>query len=146
VHELDPFDEVHHEARRRGAKIVVIDPIFTQTAAKADEYWEIKPGMDGALALGMARHLLDLKMEDQTWLDENAEGYSEFASYLRREITVDWAAEQSGIPAERIKQITRICLCQTRHHLGWLRFAAPCQRRRKRPRDRCLRSHDWQHW
>jgi anaerobic selenocysteine-containing dehydrogenase len=95
-----------YEARRRGAKILVIDPVFTQTAAKADEYWEIKPGADGALALGMARHLLDMKLEDKAWLEENAEGYSEFASYLRREITVDWAAEQSGIPAERIKRIT----------------------------------------
>lgn len=95
-----------NEAKRRGAKVVVIDPIFTQTAAKADEYWQIKPGGDGALALGMARHLLDKKLEDKAWLEENAEGYSEFASYLRREITLDWAAEQSGIPVENIKQIT----------------------------------------
>ena len=85
---------------------MVIDPVFTQTAAKADEYWQIKPGGDGALSLGMARHLLDKKLEDKAWLEENAEGYSEFASYLRREVTVDWAAEQSGIPAESIKQIT----------------------------------------
>jgi anaerobic selenocysteine-containing dehydrogenase len=95
-----------NEAKRRGAKVVVIDPVFTQTAAKADEYWQIKPGGDGALALGMARHLIDKKLVDQAWLDEYSEGYSEFASYLRREITVDWAAEQSGIPAERIMQIT----------------------------------------
>lgn len=95
-----------YEAKRRGAKVVVIDPVFTQTAAKADEYWQIKPGGDGALALGMARHLMDMNLVDRAWLDEFAEGYPEFASYLRREITVDWAAEQSGIPAERIKQIT----------------------------------------
>lgn len=95
------------EAKKRGAKILVIDPIFTQTAAKADEYWEIKPGMDGALALGMARHMLDLGLEDKTWLSENAAGYEEFKAYLLKEITVDWAAEQSGIPAERIKQITQ---------------------------------------
>lgn len=95
-----------YEAKRRGAKVLVIDPVFTQTAAKADEYWQVKPGGDGALALGMIRHLIDKQLVDQAWLDEFSEGYSEFASYVRKEITVDWAAEQSGIPAERIKQIT----------------------------------------
>ena len=94
------------EARRRGAKIVVIDPIFTQTAAKADEYWEIKPGMDGALALGMARHLLDIGKEDKDWLGANATGYEELKTYLLNEVTVEWAAQQSGIPAERIMAIT----------------------------------------
>ncbi len=95
-----------YEAKKRGAKVLVIDPLFTQTAAKADEYWQVKPGGDGALALGMARHLLDKKLEDKAWLDENGEGFSEFASYLRKEITVEWAAEVSGISAERIMQIT----------------------------------------
>lgn len=88
------------EAQARGAKVVVIDPVFTQTAAKADEYWEVKPGSDGALALGMARHLIDKGMVDQTWLKQNALGYDEFEKYIKDTITVEWAAEQSGLPAE----------------------------------------------
>lgn len=95
-----------NEARQRGAKVLVIDPVFTQTAAKADEYWEIKTGTDGALALGMARHLLDIGKEDAAWLATHAKGFPEFADYLRKDITVEWAAEQTGIPASRIRRIT----------------------------------------
>ncbi len=91
-----------YEARKRGAKIVVIDPILTQTAAKADEFLQIKAGTDGALALGMARHLLDKGLVDADFVQNYAIGFEEFATYLRENITVDWAAEITGIPAERI--------------------------------------------
>ena len=57
-----------YEAKRRGAKILCIDPVLTQTAAKADEYWQIKASEDGALALGMARHILDKGLVDEDWL------------------------------------------------------------------------------
>ncbi|MFW6005394.1 MAG: molybdopterin-containing oxidoreductase family protein, partial [Desulfonatronovibrionaceae bacterium] len=94
-----------YEARKRGAKVVCIDPVFTQTAAKADVYWQVETSMDGALALGMARHILDKDLYDRQWVLSNSLGFEEFADYLRREITVEWAARKSGIPAE---QITRV--------------------------------------
>lgn len=94
-----------YEARKRGAKVVVIDPILTQTAAKADEFLQIKAGTDGALALGMARHLLDLGLVDNDFVQNHAVGYEEFAAYLRANVTVEWAAELTSIPAERIRAI-----------------------------------------
>lgn len=94
-----------YAAQERGAKVVCIDPVFTQTAAKADVYWEVETSMDGALALGMARHILDRELYDRDWVANNSLGFEDFAAYLRREVTVDWAAEQSGIPAD---QITRV--------------------------------------
>ncbi|TVM32468.1 molybdopterin-dependent oxidoreductase [Oceanidesulfovibrio marinus] len=94
-----------YAARDRGAKIVAIDPVMTQTAAKADEYWQVKTSADGALALGMARHILDQGLVDRDWVDNNSVGFEEFASYLRNNVTVDWAAELSGVPAERIKAV-----------------------------------------
>lgn len=48
-----------YQAREKGAKVVVIDPLLSQTAAKADLYLRVRHGSDGALALGMARHLVD---------------------------------------------------------------------------------------
>lgn len=93
------------EAQSRGAKVVVIDPVFTQTAAKGDEYWEVKPGSDGALALGMARHLIDKGLVDQEWVKQNSLGYDEFEKYLKDKVTVEWAAEQSGLPAEAITRV-----------------------------------------
>jgi anaerobic selenocysteine-containing dehydrogenase len=91
-----------YAAREAGAKIVVIDPVFTQTAAKGDEYWQVATGTDGALALGMCRHILDREMYDKDWVAANSLGFEEFADYLRSHVTVDWAAKLSGLPAERI--------------------------------------------
>ena len=93
------------EAKQRGAKVVVIDPVFTQTAAKGDEYWQVATGSDGALALGMARHLVDMDLVDREWVTKNGHGYDEFEAYLKENVTVEWAAEVSGIPAETIKAV-----------------------------------------
>lgn len=88
------------EAQRRGAKVVVIDPIFTQTAAKADEFWEVKTSGDGALAMGMARYLLDNDLVDRDWINANSVGFAEYEAYLKKNVTLEWAAEESGIPVE----------------------------------------------
>ncbi|TKI08529.1 molybdopterin-dependent oxidoreductase [Martelella alba] len=95
-----------YQAREQGAKVVVIDPLFTQTAAKADWYLRVRPASDGALALGMARHLLDKGLTDDTFVTQYAYGFAEFAQYLRDNITVEWAAEQCGLPAQTIRQLT----------------------------------------
>lgn len=94
-----------YAARERGAKIVVIDPILTQTAARADEFWQVRTGEDGALALGMARHILDRGLVNQEFVTEHAVGFADFAAYLRKHVTVEWAAERSGIPAAAIRAV-----------------------------------------
>ena len=95
-----------YEAKKRGAKVLVIDPVLTQTAAKADTYWKVRPGTDGALALGMARHLLDSGLVDQDFVQSHAKGFEDFADYLRREVTVEWASGICGIPAEEIRRVS----------------------------------------
>ncbi|MEQ4511963.1 MAG: molybdopterin-dependent oxidoreductase [Dickeya sp.] len=94
-----------YQARERGAKVVVIDPILTQTAAKADLYLRIRPASDGALALGMARHLLDNGLVDNEFVTQYSLGFPEFAQYLRENVTVEWASEQCGLPAQTIRQL-----------------------------------------
>jgi anaerobic selenocysteine-containing dehydrogenase len=94
-----------NKARENGAKLVVIDPICTATASKADIYIQIKTATDGALALGMARHILDNNLHDKQWLDKNAHGFDDWADYLRKNVTVEWAAKETGISASTIKQL-----------------------------------------
>ncbi len=89
-------------AKERGAKVLAIDPVLTQTAAKADEFWQVKTSTDGALALGMARHILDQGLVDRDWVANHSLGFEEFAAYLRSQVSVDWAARESGIPVERL--------------------------------------------
>jgi anaerobic selenocysteine-containing dehydrogenase len=91
-----------YDAQAAGAKLVVIDPVLTQTAAKADEYIQVKTGQDGALALGMCRHILDRGLYDRSWVEAHSIGFAEFADYLRSTVSVEWAAKTSGVPAARI--------------------------------------------
>lgn len=94
-----------YQAREKGAKVVVIDPLLSQTAAKADLYLRVRPGSDGALALGMARHLVDKGLVDQDFVNNDAHGYPEFEAYLRNHVTVEWASEICGLSADVIRQL-----------------------------------------
>lgn len=93
------------EAQRRGAKVVVIDPVFTQTAAKGDVFWQPKTSSDGALALGMAKHIVDKGLVNEDFVNQHSVGFDEFVDYLNVNVTVEWAAEQSGIPAQEIMEV-----------------------------------------
>lgn len=56
------------DARENGAKLVVIDPRFTTTASKADEYISIRPGTDAALALGVTKLILERGLQDSDFV------------------------------------------------------------------------------
>ena len=106
------FNAVHsmnfvEMAKDNGAKVVAIDPILTNTAGKADEYVQIKTSTDGALALGMAKYILDERLYDLPWLQANAKGYREFFSYLENNITVEWASEKTGVAVDVIEKLAR---------------------------------------
>lgn len=103
VHSI-PFIE---KARERGTKLVIIDPILTSTASKADLYIQIKPSTDGALALGMARYILDNNWVDWDYARANSVGFDEWIDYLKKNVTLDWAAEKTGVPVDIIQEIAR---------------------------------------
>lgn len=62
------------KAKEQGARVVVIDPRFTTTASKADEYVPIKPGTDAALALGMTNVILDKGLLDTSFIIDHTVG------------------------------------------------------------------------
>jgi len=61
-------------AQERGARVVVIDPRFTPTAAKADEYIPIRPGTDAALALGLINLIISRGLEDKAFVCRHTVG------------------------------------------------------------------------
>ena len=72
------------EAHRRGAKIVVIDPRKTLLAKYPDSEWiPIRPGTDGALALGLCNILIQEELYDETFAKEWSVGFEEFSSYVQ---------------------------------------------------------------
>ena len=63
------------EARRKGAKLVVIDPYRTRTAACADWYLPINPGTDGALALAMMHVIIGEGLHDADYVAKYTLGF-----------------------------------------------------------------------
>src|SRR5262245_38790529 len=61
--------DIVHRARRRGARLVVIDPYRSRTAERADLHLPIHPGTDGALALGMLHVIFREKLADRDYID-----------------------------------------------------------------------------
>ncbi|GGA72238.1 molybdopterin containing oxidoreductase [Edaphobacter acidisoli] len=102
---LWPFIE---EARRAGARLVVIDPYRTRTAALADEHLAINPGTDAALALGMMHVILREGLEDAGYVARCTEGFAELKAYaLRPEHSPEAVARATGIAAEVIVRLAR---------------------------------------
>lgn len=62
------------DAIENGAKLVVVDPVYTATAAKADLWLPVKPGKDVHLALGMIHHILENELYDAAFLRERTLG------------------------------------------------------------------------
>jgi len=72
------------EAKDRGTKIVVIDPLKTFTAEKADEWIGIRPGTDGALALGIIHVMIEKGLYDTVFADDWTHGFGELREYVRK--------------------------------------------------------------
>lgn len=103
---LWPFIE---EARRNGARLVVIDPYRTRTAALADEHLAIRPGTDGLLALAMMHVIFRDGLEDRAYLAECASGAEELRAHaLKAEHSPARAAQVTGIAAETIERLARV--------------------------------------
>lgn len=115
------------QARERSnARMIVIDPRYTDTAAgREDEWIPIRPGTDAALVAGIAWVLINEDLVDQPFLDKYCVGYDEktlpagapanghYKAYILGEgddgiaKTPQWASRITGIPTERIIKLAR---------------------------------------
>lgn len=94
------------EARKRGARVILIDPHRSLTAQRADLHLMPRPGSDAAIVLAMMHVLFAEGLVDEAWAREHTVGLDE----LRRRVS-EWspaqAAEVSGIPVEQIVALAR---------------------------------------
>jgi len=99
--ETNVQEMIHIErARQKGARVVVIDPRRTLTADKADLLIRPRPGTDAALALAMARVIIDRGLADKEFISRHVSGFEKFEASLQ--MTPYKAQEITGIPAEEI--------------------------------------------
>ncbi len=111
---------------KSNAKMIVIDPRYTDTAAgREDEWLPIRPGTDAALVAGIAWVLINENLVDQPFLDKYCVGYDEktlpadapknghYKAYILGEgddktaKTPQWASQITGIPVDRIIKLAR---------------------------------------
>jgi molybdopterin guanine dinucleotide-containing S/N-oxide reductase-like protein len=100
---LWPFVE---QARRNGARFIVIDPYRTRTAGLADWHIAIRPGTDVALALGMMHVILRDGLEDRAYIEEMTHGFAELRERVQ-EYTPERVAAWTGLTVSEVEQLAR---------------------------------------
>ncbi len=95
------------EARRRGAEVITIDPRRNGTARQTGAEWiAIRPGTDGALALGLIQVLIEEELYDEGFVENWTVGFDELAT-LCQHYHPDVVAGITGIDAETIRYLAR---------------------------------------
>lgn len=95
------------EAKRRGARLWAIDSYETPTCRAADEAFLVRPGSDGALALGMMHVIVRERLHDAAFLAANAAGFEDFSEAVLPGCPPGEMAEACGIPADVIVRMAR---------------------------------------
>jgi anaerobic selenocysteine-containing dehydrogenase len=98
---LWPFVE---EARRNGARLVVIDPYRTRTAKAADWHIPIQPGTDTALALGLMRIIIEEGLYDRDYVRQHTHGFEALREHVQP-YTPEHVASLTGIAAADIERL-----------------------------------------
>jgi formate dehydrogenase alpha subunit len=94
-------------AKRRGAKLIVVDPRKTELAEMADVWMRIIPGTDAALINGMINVIISNGWEDREFIDTRCEGYEDMWNVVKN-YPPSRVAEITGIPEEQIYQAAEI--------------------------------------
>jgi anaerobic selenocysteine-containing dehydrogenase len=92
------------DAQERGARVVVIDPRQTDSTDAADMHLQPRPGTDAALALGLARLIVDAGLHDGAFLGAHAHGFEEYRRKLEA-FPIDRVSAISGLEPESIRTL-----------------------------------------
>ena len=94
------------EARRAGARVVVIDPLRTRTAEAADWHLRPRPGTDGALALGLMHVIVAEGLHDADYVARHTVGFEALRGRLA-EFPPDRVAALTAVPAADVIRLAR---------------------------------------
>ncbi len=86
-------------------KIVTVDPRLSVTASKSDEWIPIRPGTDGALALGMASVIVRKGLHDKRFLEEHTIGFEAWKKSVLDGVSLGVIAAETGIPEATIERL-----------------------------------------
>jgi len=94
------------EAKQHGATIIVINPTRVKSADLADRYVSLKPGSDGALALGISYVILQERLLDLNFVQQYVHGFAEYAQVVKQ-FSPEKVSLLCGVPEEDIRELAR---------------------------------------
>lgn len=103
----DGFHQIIPRLKERGAKIVVVDPVRSETAALADDWIRPNIGTDTALGLAMIHVIIEERLWDEPFVRQWAVGFDELKSHVES-ATPAWAETVTAVPADRIRDFARL--------------------------------------
>src|SRR6476619_7384871 len=136
--EAHPVSMLHMlHAKETGAKMIVVDPRFTRTAAKADYYVRIRSGTDIAFVFGMLYHIFKNNWQDDKYINDRVYGMDKVKADVMAKWTPDKVEEVTGIPEAMVLKVAEMmaknrpstivwCMGQTQHTTGNAFVRASC--------------------
>jgi len=136
--EAHPVSMLHAlHAKETGAKMIVCDPRFTRTAAKADQYIRLRSGTDVAFLFGMLYHIFKNGWEDQKYIADRVYGMDKVREDVMKKWTPDKVTEVTGVSEADVHAAAETmaknrpstiiwCMGQTQHTIGNAFVRASC--------------------
>jgi formate dehydrogenase major subunit len=136
--EAHPVSMLHMlHAKETGARMIVVDPRFTRTAAKADDYVRIRSGTDIPFLFGMLYHIFKNGWEDKQYLHDRVYGMDKVRDEIMAKWTPDKVEEVTGVPEAAVYKVAENmaknkpstivwCMGQTQHTIGNAIVRASC--------------------
>ena len=136
--EAHPVSMLHMlHAKETGCKMVVVDPRFTRTAAKADQHIRIRSGSDIAFLFGVLHHIFKNGWEDTKYINDRVYGMDQIKAEVLAKWTPDKVEEACGVPEAIVYNLAKDmahtkpgtlvwCMGQTQHTIGNAIVRASC--------------------
>ncbi|MGR3833559.1 formate dehydrogenase subunit alpha [Ralstonia pseudosolanacearum] len=136
--EAHPVSMLHLlHAKETGCKVIVVDPRYTRTAAKSDEYVRIRSGTDIAFLFGVLHHVFKNGWEDRQFIHDRVYGMDKVRDEVLAKWTPDKVEAVCGVPKAQVRKVAEMmamnrpstlvwCMGQTQHTIGNAIVRASC--------------------
>jgi formate dehydrogenase major subunit len=105
AHPVSMLHTIH--ARENGCKVIVVDPRYTRTAAKADLYVRHRSGSDIPFLFGVLHHIFKNGWEDKQYIHDRVYGMDEVKKEVMTKWTPDKVAEATGVPEDQVYLVAK---------------------------------------
>jgi len=106
------------KSKSTGMKLVVVDPRLSHSAREANIWVQLRPGTDGALALGMMNVIINEELYDKAFVEKWCLGFDELRSLVQK-YPPDKAADITWVPKEQIIEVARLYATSKPAFLSW---------------------------